>query len=55
VDCDDSKEFGVKADEVEGGVVPPGDDDNGDDGPSLDEFECGPLIPLEYCDGGACK
>jgi hypothetical protein len=47
--------LGVNADDDVGGVVPLGDDDNGDDGSSFDEFEFGPLIPLEYCDGGACK
>ena len=38
-----------------GGVVPPGDDDRGDDGSSFDEFELGPLIPLEYWPDGICR
>ena len=53
-DCDDGRELGVRADDDVVGVAP-GDDDKGDDGSSFEEFECGPFIPLEYCDGGGCK
>lgn len=47
-DCDDAIELGVNADEDVGGVVASVEDDNGDEGSSFDEFECGPFIPLEY-------
>lgn len=51
LDWEGVNELGVSAEDDVGGVAASGDDDKGDEGSSLEELECGPVMPLEYCDG----